>query len=110
MTGQRYNSGYSSSPIGRKIGVKAGMAVFLIDPPAGYAEALANPNSILQIHLAGVESTDDKLEMVFLSSLNRYPTDAERRLFAGEIATGRDAAFDAILWVLLNSQQFRFVN
>ena len=82
-------------------------ALELLNGP--FAEALANPNSVLQIHLGKGRSTDDKLDILFLSTLSRFPTDSERQLFTNEITKGDVVSFDSILWVLLNSQQFRFV-
>ena len=90
------------------IGGSVPQALNLLNGP--YAEALANPNSTLQLNLAEVESTDEKLDMLFLTALSRKATAAEHDLFAAEIAKDGEAAYDAILWVLLNSQQFRFVN
>lgn len=83
-------------------------ALNLLNGP--YAEALANPNSVLQLNLAEADSTDEKLDMLFLTALSRKATKAEHELFAAEIARDGNDAYEAILWVLLNSQQFRFVN
>ena len=83
-------------------------ALNLLNGP--YAEALANPNSLLQRNLAEVESEADKLDALFLSVLSRPSTAGERKVFEAEIAKDGDAAYDAIVWVLLNSQQFRFLN
>jgi len=83
-------------------------ALNLLNGP--YAEALANPNSLLQQNLAAEESQSKKLDTLFLTTLSRRATPREHELFAAELANDGEAAYDAILWVLLNSQQFRFLN
>jgi hypothetical protein len=90
------------------LGGSVPQALNLLNGP--YAEALANPNSVLQQNLAAVESPDEKLDTLFLTALSRKATGDEHNLFATEIAEDGDAAYNAILWILLNSQQFRFVN
>ena len=83
-------------------------ALSLLNGP--FAEALSNPNSVLQLSLAGAESLDEKLNTLFLAVLSRKPTGAERALFSSELEKNGGRAFETILWVLLNSQQFRFLN
>ena len=83
-------------------------ALELLNGP--FAEALANPNAVLQMELAGVETAAEKIETLFLATLGRRPMDQERALFLEEVESQGESAYDTILWVLLNSQQFRFLN
>jgi hypothetical protein len=71
-------------------------ALSLLNGP--WAELLANPQSVLRSNL---DEADDKLESLFLSVLSRRPTPREIEMF-------ESATADAVIWALLNSQQFRF--
>ncbi|MEM7394154.1 MAG: DUF1553 domain-containing protein, partial [Verrucomicrobiota bacterium] len=52
----------------------------------------------------------EELDVLFLSVLNRYPDPGERELFAGQVEDlDRKERFNHTLWVLLNSQEFRFI-
>lgn len=62
--------------------------------------------------LAAPFFTDDqRLDTLFLSTLSRYPTDAEREVMRGSIAAAANAqerqqALGDVLWALLNSAEF----
>ncbi|NNE93903.1 MAG: DUF1549 domain-containing protein [Verrucomicrobiales bacterium] len=66
-------------------------------------DSLANPNSVLRQALENSESPDEKIETLFLAVFSRRPTERERNTFEGE-------PVENVVWVLLNSQQFRFLN
>lgn len=83
-------------------------ALSLLNGP--FAEALANPNALLQVELASVESSPEKMNALFLSTLSRLPTEKESEVFLEEIDKHGDDGLATVLWVLLNSQQFRFLN
>lgn len=65
-----------------------------------------NFTSVLQINLAAADTPDKQLERLFLSVLSRHPKPSEQRTWTPEIIRGnlRDLA-----WVLLNSNEFLFV-
>jgi hypothetical protein len=65
-------------------------------------------NGRLQKLLASKTSDDEVLEELFLATLSRYPTDADRKLFAEyrKKAKTRDAAFNDSLWALINTREF----
>jgi hypothetical protein len=58
-------------------------------------------------------SDDQRLDAMFLSTLPRYPSDAERQLMLQQVAAAateaeRQQALGDILWALLNSAEFTF--
>ncbi len=56
--------------------------------------------------MAQAKSTDDRLEILFLSVLTRHPDRHEVDLFKPYVSKGN---WDEVLWVLLNSHEFLFV-
>ena len=78
----------------------------------GFVEGqlLQNPKSELIKHLSSAKSADDKCDVVFLSTLGRLPTDEERAAVVAQ--SGPDGNTDSqqdLVWALLNSQEFVFV-
>jgi len=51
----------------------------------------------------------EKLDSIFLSVLNRLPTDEEREAAAKQVKAGGEGAYADVLWALLNSLEFMFV-
>jgi hypothetical protein len=54
---------------------------------------------------------DDPLQLdrIILTSLSRYPSDAERKRIEAELQTrDRRAVFQDLLWAVLNSKEFMF--
>jgi len=51
--------------------------------------------------------TTQKVDLLYLSALNRYPTPAERKHFVSRIdcSENTDAAIEDLVWVLLNSSE-----
>jgi hypothetical protein len=82
-------------------------ALALLNGPA--SEVLGNANSVLQKNLRRAGTPAEKIEALFLSVLGRKPGDKERERFLAEIARRGEGAYADLLWVLLNSHQFRFV-
>ena len=54
-------------------------------------------------------SVDDKLEYVFVSIRSRMPNDRERELLASAKESYGDKAVSSVIWSLLNTQEFLFV-
>jgi hypothetical protein len=69
---------------------------------------LQSPSSRLQQLLRGNKSDEQVLEDLFLATLTRPPTDAERQAFARNRsrAPDRRAAFADTLWALINTREF----
>jgi hypothetical protein len=50
-------AGYSGTPLARKLGIKAGLRVLLVHPPAGYVELLAPlPEPVFFVQRLGAEA------------------------------------------------------
>jgi hypothetical protein len=47
--------------------------------------------------------------MIFQAMLTREPTDREMDIVMAEIDAKEDEAYESIVWALLNTQQFMFV-
>ena len=73
-------------------------------------EALANPCSLLQQGISDCETAEQKLERLFLAVLGSKPAKNDLELFQVEDGDLDAETCDEILWVLLNSQRFRFLN
>jgi hypothetical protein len=67
-----------------------------------------NPSGRLQQVLQSGKSDDEMLDELFLATLSRFPTAADRRLFAEYRAahTDRRSAFTDTLWALINTREF----
>ncbi len=92
MTENQFTAGYSPSPIGRKIGIKEDMAVFLINPPAGYSDALA------EYAAADIRLADDAKSVPAEADLVHLFT-AERAILADALAVLRETiAQDGMIW------------
>jgi len=70
---------------------------------------LMNPNSVLSQEIKSAEDSDSMIDTIYLSVLSRYPTLQEKSLLRDEIAVSGDDAPRSIVWALLNTQQFLFV-
>jgi hypothetical protein len=62
----------------------------------------------LQELLAGKKTDDEVLEELFLATLSRFPTDADKERFADYRKTRKDrqSAFNDTLWALINTREF----
>jgi hypothetical protein len=72
-------------------------------------EALTNPFAVFgrRIQMAG--SPVEKIDMIFQAMLTREPTEREMSLAMAEVESHGDEAYSGIVWSLLNTQQFIFV-
>ncbi|MDB4459106.1 DUF1553 domain-containing protein [bacterium] len=60
-----------------------------------------------RVHKAG--DANEKVDMIFQAMLTRGPTASERELALSKIEEHGDSAYERIVWALLNTQQFIFV-
>ncbi|HRQ88563.1 MAG TPA: DUF1553 domain-containing protein, partial [Bacteroidia bacterium] len=72
-------------------------------------EALTNPFATLGRRLDGAGDTDDKIRMIFQAMLTREPTPREMELARAEVAESGDETCSGLVWTLLNTQQFIFI-
>jgi hypothetical protein len=72
-------------------------------------EALINHYSVFgrRIHDAG--TPEEKTRMIFQAMLTRQPTAAELATVKAEVDAHGEGAYEGIVWALLNTQQFLFV-
>lgn len=82
-------SGYSGTPLAKKLGLKAGLRVCAVDAPAGYADLLAPLPAAVQFQSA-VDATTD-LAHLFVT---------RREVLAATLTRWRsDLRADAVVWV-----------
>jgi len=72
-------------------------------------EALTNKFAVFgsRVHAAG--DAEEKINMIFQAMLTREPTESELELALSKIEGHGDSAYESIVWALLNTQQFIFV-
>lgn len=78
----------------------------LLNGPMYYQ--LLNRNSLLSQKLASASTADEKLDVIFTTILSRSPTKSEKAIALPEVESGSRATSD-VIWALLNTRQFMFV-
>jgi hypothetical protein len=73
------------------------------------AEALTNRFAVFgsRVHAAG--DAEEKINMIFQAMLTREPTGTERKLLLSKVEKQGDSAYERMVWALLNTQQFIFI-
>jgi hypothetical protein len=79
----------------------------LLNGPMFYQ--LANRNSVLTKNVEAKKTASEKLDVIFLSLLNRRPTERERKLVLPQLKTGNSREVADVVWSILNTRQFMFV-
>jgi len=72
-------------------------------------EMLTNKDSLIFRTMAKVPSPAEKVEAVFLSVLSRKPTLAEKDIAKRGLAEGGTDGFSNLIWALINTREFMFV-
>jgi hypothetical protein len=71
---------------------------------------LTNRDSLINRVIGKQATPEKKVEAVFLSIMNRMPTDREQTLAKKTISDDGEAdGFAAIIWALINTREFCFV-
>jgi hypothetical protein len=71
--------------------------------------SVSNPYSVLFQDIKTAEDSDEMIDRIYMGMLSRKPTDEERAAMRDEVAhSGKDAA-KGLVWTLLNTQQFLFI-
>jgi hypothetical protein len=70
---------------------------------------LVSRNSVLAKNLEDAEQNEEKLDLIYLSILNRYPTRYEREIALPRIESDGRRGVGDVIWALLNTRQFIFV-
>ena len=82
-------------------------ALALLNGPI--VEALVNEFAVFGRRVHGAGDSDEKVRMIFQAMLTREPTEREMSLSLAEIEKYGDEAYEGLVWALLNTQQFIFV-
>lgn len=70
---------------------------------------ISNPRTVLMRNIVVAPTVNDKVDVVFLSMLNRYPDRSEKRIWLEAAKTGGAEAAHDLIWTLANTSEFMFV-
>jgi hypothetical protein len=70
---------------------------------------LANARSLLAKNLEQAETREEKLDVIFLSILSRRATERERELALDKVDKQNSRDATGLMWALLNTRQFMFI-
>ncbi len=70
---------------------------------------LLEPESLMVRNVTSEKSSDARIDVIFLSILARKPTVAERQAAQSEIKSHGDAGYGNVIWALVNTREFLFV-
>ena len=70
---------------------------------------LADSNSLIFQNMEKEKTPDDKVDAVFLSILNRKPSLRDKDIAEREINKGGQGAYEDLIWSLINTREFMFI-
>ncbi len=70
---------------------------------------LSNKKSILYKNILATDSNEEKIDVIFLSILNRRPTTKEKSIAISQLTGDTKQGVSDVIWALLNTRQFMFV-
>ena len=70
---------------------------------------ISNPRTVLMRNMVQATSVQDKINVIFLSMLNRRPTRSETTLWKRIAAEDGATAANDLIWTLANTSEFMFV-
>ena len=82
-------------------------ALQLLNGP--YAEAMVSKYGVLAREVKREKTPDGRLDVIYLSLYSRYPTQAERDYIAPMVAELGMRAYKDLVYAILNTQQFIFI-
>ncbi|MDP7017057.1 MAG: DUF1549 domain-containing protein [Pirellulaceae bacterium] len=65
--------------------------------------------SVIYDEVVKAKTMNDRVDVIFLSILGRKPTNADRQLAIREIRAGNNAGYGNVIWALINTREFLFV-
>jgi hypothetical protein len=65
--------------------------------------------SVIYDNVMSEKTTQRRVDVIFLSILSRKPTDDEWQVALTEIQRARNRGFGNVIWALVNTQEFLFV-
>jgi hypothetical protein len=91
-------------------GVRSGSVPQVLMMMNGKAqEMLTNKDSLIHRNIAKGKDPADKVEVVFLSILNRKPTLLEKDIAKKELTANGDEGYSNMIWALINTREFSFI-
>lgn len=72
-------------------------------------EVLTGPDSLIFQKINRINGTRKKAEVIFLSILNRLPTEDEKNLLLKEMENSASNDLSDLIWALLNTPEFFFI-
>lgn len=89
---------------------KVGSVPQLMELMNGFpTEVLTSPDSLIFKKLQKITDPRKKAEVVFLSILNRLPTEDEKNLLLQEMKSSNSQDLADLIWALLNTPEFFFI-
>ena len=82
-------------------------ALYLLNSPLDVA--IENPNSVLGGQLASLAKPEDKIALAYRAMLSRKPTDSEVQRILTDYEIHGEETIGDLVWALLNSRQFIFI-
>lgn len=81
--------------------------LFMLNGPISHM--LLESNSTIYNNVMRRKTVDDGVETVFLTILNRKPDMEEKKLAAREINAAGAAGYGNVIWSLINTREFLFI-
>ena len=82
-------------------------ALYLLNSPLSIA--ISNPNSVLGARLEQSADPTEKIETIYRAMLTRKPTDREVARILADYETYGEETIEDLVWAMLNSRQFLFI-
>lgn len=82
-------------------------ALYLLNSPVSVA--IHNANSVLGSRLVSVTSQEEKIDLVYRAMLSRKPRDHEVARILTDYETHGEEVIEDLVWILLNSPEFLFI-
>ncbi len=82
-------------------------ALYLLNSPLNVA--IHNSNAFLGGLLAALNKPEDKIELIYRAMLTRMPTSLEVERILSDYQTYGEESIEDLVWAILNSRQFTFI-
>jgi hypothetical protein len=82
-------------------------SLYLLNSPL--AVAIHNRNSVLGLQVAQAHTPEEKIAVIYRAMLTREPTEREMKRILADYAEHGDETLEDLVWALLNSCQFLFI-
>ncbi|MDH3584339.1 MAG: DUF1553 domain-containing protein, partial [Phycisphaerae bacterium] len=70
---------------------------------------LANSRAELIRSVAEVDSAEQKIDRIYLATLGRHPSESEMSAVRHDLKDDEKAAYQDLIWTLLNTHEFMFI-